>query len=281
MKNNVLLIGKGYVGSKLNCVLNALNIDNTVINAATVNYHDVFELERYISSNKFNYVVNCAGFTGRPNVDQAEVEKELCWKLNVLVATNINKLCQRLQLPLIHISSGCIYTGYKKEWSELDPPNFGMYHDTSSFYSKSKHAYELNCNYGLTIRVRMPFDGVKSERSYLSKILKYDNLVNFRNSKTYLPDLCNFIAHYIQYCDYTIDVLNFVNPEPLDTMEVIDIMKFMGHENRKWKFVEPYQLNTKANRSNCILDITKLTTQYNFIPKTETEAVRYAILTDI
>ena len=117
----------------------------------------------------------------------------MCYELNTFTPLRISNLCKTYGINYIHISSGCIYTGYEKQFTEEDAPNFGLFSKESSTYSKSKHAYELGCDYGLIIRVRMPFCDQLHDRSYLTKILKYNNLINQVNSKTYVPQLLDFI----------------------------------------------------------------------------------------
>jgi dTDP-4-dehydrorhamnose reductase len=47
-----------------------------------------------------------------------------------------------LNTPVIHIGSGCVYSGYDKIYSEEDTPDFGSDSYESSFYSKTKDAFE-------------------------------------------------------------------------------------------------------------------------------------------
>ena len=271
---NICILGGGYVGTHLsNSLLGYHNV--TVLRRAELDYNKQYKLLTFLSTNKIDYVINCSGFTGRPNVDQAEDKKQECWDLNVLGPVNVNRVCKASQIPYVHISSGCIFTGYEKVWLEEDEPNYGLFNVESSFYSKSKHAYELAAgDYGLTIRIRMPFDNdITSERSVLSKLRKYDNLVNFKNSKTYIPDLCRFIKKYVEEARSDNEVLHLVNPGALDTAGVIEFMKAADKGNPNWKFVDFAALNTKANRSNCTLDVTKLKEKYDFEPMTESDAL--------
>lgn len=278
MKNNILILGGGYIGTHLNKVLNTSNTV-TILTKGEINYNNSYHFKKYLSNNSYDYVINCSGFCGKPNVDQAEIEKEKCWELNVTGPTSVNSICRELSIPYIHVSSGCIYTGYDKLWAEKDTPNFGVFNNTSSFYSKSKHAYELsNSNYGLTIRIRMPFDNdVKCNRSILYKLLKYNNIIDFRNSKTYIPDLCSFIQSYILQQNNNNDIINFVNPDALFTKEVVDLLTEAGKVNYKWNYVSMDDLDITAGRSNCVLSTTKLIENYNYTPLTETTAIRKAL----
>ena len=277
--SNVLIIGAGYVGKAIASWVDPTKHNYHIVSRKQLDYADQAVLYKFILNNDIKYIVNCSGFTGRPNVDEGETRKKECWNLNVVIPLNISNTCKQLNVKYIHISSGCIYSGYEKVWSEQDEPNFGLF-DHSSTYSKSKHAFETLNDYGCIIRVRMPFCDDYNPRSYLTKIHNYDQLINFKNSKTYVPDLCMFIEYLIdKNVDLSIvNTINFVNPGALDTMQVIDIMTTYGMNNPKWVFVDPKLLNMAAPRSNCVLSINKLKCLFpDFHIQTEKEALDGAL----
>ena len=277
---NVLILGAGYVGTELFSWVNKEKNNYWLYSRKNLDYSDQSVLSKFLLNNKIEYVINCSGFTGRPNVDEGEIKKKECWELNVLLPLKISKICKALNINYIHISSGCIYSGYEKEFTEEDAPNFGLY-DHSSFYSKSKHAFETLNDYGCTIRVRMPFGDDLHERSFITKILKYDNLVNYKNSKTYLPDLCNFIEYIVDNSINAnkIGLINFVNPEAKDTEFLVERMKFFNsYQNKNWKFVDIKDINITAPRSNCVLSIDKLKSMFpDFHIETEADAIEMAL----
>lgn len=278
MKKKVLVLGKGYVGGYVlaNMAKNP-SIDVECYSKAEFNYTDEFYLRDLIKEKRYDYLINAQGFTGRPNVDQAEVMKEDCWKYNVQVPIMFSRVCKDLGVQPIHISSGCIFTGYDKAWSEIDEPNYGVFNPDASFYSTSKHAFESVNDFGITIRIRMPFCDILHDRSYLTKIHKYDNLIQAVNSKTYIPELVDFIECLIEDGRTGTDTVHLCNPEPLDTGSVIDIMREFELENLNWKFVDFEELGCKANRSNCTLDTTKIKEEYGYVLSTEAEALRKSL----
>jgi hypothetical protein len=128
----------------------------------------------------------------------------------------------------------------------------------------------------------MPFTPYASNRNYLNKLIAYDTLIDCVNSKTYLPDLCNFIQYILDNNIYTnnIGALNFVNTAPLCTKQVVDIIEEFGLiDSSKKQFVSTIEsLNVKANRSNCVLENKKLTELYpDFTVRTEREALNHAL----
>ena len=244
---------------------NSSNINCTIYSRSEVDYTDMSKLNELFTKQPFpDVIINASGYTGKPNVDACENDKENCWNMNTMLAKNLQQYCQFAGIQYIHISSGCIYDGYDKEYTEQDSPNFGLFSDRSSFYSKTKHAAELLMN-DLTdtyvFRIRIPFTYDNTSRNYINKLLGYDNLVSLTNSITCVEEFTSMLYKMISTRDiFNIPwgVYNTVNPGPVDAKEVTSIMMSEGLVNKNWKFIEIDELNTKANRSNCILSDNKL-----------------------
>jgi dTDP-4-dehydrorhamnose reductase len=275
--NNILILGRGYIGSYLNAHLSSNNVV-FFKSSDELNYHDKRTLNKFILNNNIDVIINCSGFTGKPNVDEGELKKELCWNLNVFSPLTINKICNNLGVRYIHVSSGCIYNGYSQVFKEEDKPNFGLF-DDSSFYSKSKHAFELMSKDLLNeiIRIRMPISPDVNSRNYLTKIRNYNNIIDLINSKTYIPDLCKFIENllYKSYLELqglsfkksNQQIYNVVNPSPLSTKEIVEEMKNIGWVNDEWNIIPIEELQTIAPRSNCVLCGEKANSIYEMRPE--------------
>jgi len=262
----ILLLGKGYIGTSLEQYLVQNNFSVTAVNRAQLDYTSPLVLQKFLKeNNNFEAVINCSGYTGFPNVDGCEKNKQDCWYWNVIVPRNIVLSTNMFSIPTIQVSSGCIYSGYEKEFTEEDEPNFGLYSSESSFYSKCKHASETifqNC-YGYILRIRMPFDGTLANKNYINKILKYDNLISLKNSLTSTQDLNQFIAKFLYlYTAIPSGPINVVNPGGVEAKEIVELLKKNGIENKNWNFIDIKGLNTIANRSNCVLS-TEKTRLYN------------------
>lgn len=256
-----LILGKGYVGSHL---YKHFDKSADIISKSELNYHDEETLYNFLLNSDIKTVISTVGFTGKPNVDQCEEKKEECFKLNVVVPKIIENVCKALDINLIHISSGCIYTGYDKIYTEDDTPNFGFYDKSSSFYSNTKHLSELilDSNYTNIIRIRMPIEGKLTDKNLLTKLLKYDNIIDYANSKTDLKRLCEFVETVKD--NFKSGIYNAVHSKALTTREVVKILKEYNLINENWKFV-PYEvLKIKANRSNCVLSNEKALRDFNF-----------------
>lgn len=259
---NILLLGKGYIGLNLSEYLTSKSdIKIQIFSQKDLNYLKFNVLNDYLKDKKIDYIINCSGYTGRPNVEGCENDKETCWIYNVKLPILLTELATYLNIPIIHISSGCIYTGYEKDYTEEDEPNFGIYNQNSSFYSKTKHACELslkNTN-SYIFRIRMPFSHKSSERNYINKILKYDSLISYKNSLTNINDLNEFIYKFINLKNKPIyGIYNVTNQGSADAKEITQILKKYNLENNNWKFLNENEMNFKVARSNCVLSIEKI-----------------------
>lgn len=276
-----LILGKGFVGTHLAHHFRVNNIDHKIFSQKELNYTDAYTLKGYLKENNkdIQFVINCSGLTGSPNVDFCEDNKELCYNYNVLYPLQVIKICDSLNIPVIHIGSGCIYSGYTKQYTENDTPDFGIFSNDSSFYSKCKHIFETFALFHrcYILRIRIPFTGDDSTKNYFSKLVKYDTLINELNSITSITDFNEFVVKFIQQKpDW--GVYNVVNPQPLKADEVVNILKDNGVENPNWKFIPLSELNTKAKRSNCVLSTELINSLGLQLPDTRESLKRDAAL---
>jgi dTDP-4-dehydrorhamnose reductase len=263
----ILLLGKGYIGTTLEQTLKQNGFTVDAYSRNQLDYTSPVALQKHIKERNGEYeaVINCSGYTGFPNVDGCEKNKQDCWFWNVIVPRNIVLSSNAFTIPTIQVSSGCIYTGHEKEFTEEDEPNFGLFNNNSSFYSKTKHACETifqNC-YGYILRIRMPFDSTLKNKNYLNKLYKYNTLISQKNSLTSTSDLNAFICKFLYlYKTIPSGPINVVNPGALDAREIVELLKKYEINNPEWKFIDLKDLDTVAQRSNCILSTERLR-QYN------------------
>ena len=268
MDKHYIILGKGYVGTTLATLFKSKNRPFTILSKKDLRYTDPQSLTTYLRGLGDSCeitIINCSGFTGMPNVDACEMpaNKPQTHDLNALLPMTLGAVGKSLShVNLLHISSGCIYNGYDKVYNEEDLPNFGIYNHESSFYAKTKHLGELalkKLNYGSILRVRMIYGSDNSERNFLNKIQKYSHLIIRENSMTNVDDLCNFILNFTEKnLERRHDVYNVVNEGSLSLRVVAALFNKYKKYRKTWHFVEERDLVLKANRSNCILDTSKI-----------------------
>jgi dTDP-4-dehydrorhamnose reductase len=118
---NILLTGsKGQLGRAL---LRAVSNNFTLLplDLPELNITDQEQLSKVFFSFGPSIVINAAAYT---NVDQAETEKRLAFAANRDGPANLATLCQKMQIPLIHVSTDFVFDGRKQTpYREEDQPN--------------------------------------------------------------------------------------------------------------------------------------------------------------
>ena len=135
----IWLIGnKGMLGYEAERLLRKHKL-NYLASDKEVDVTDYKALEDYGQNRKIDWIINCSGYT---QVDKAEEEKEMAFKINRDGVRNIARLSLERQAKLIHISTDYVFEGKKKE----EKGAFAYYEDSEtnplSIYGKSKLAGE-------------------------------------------------------------------------------------------------------------------------------------------
>jgi dTDP-4-dehydrorhamnose reductase len=262
----VVLGGSGYVGSAIVAKLRESGTVFRNITRPETDYTRADSLRQLLESLQPAAVINAAGYTGRPNVDACEVAKAECLAGNALVPGTIRAVCEELQIPWGHVSSGCIYTGSRADGSgfrETDPPNFSFRQNNCSFYSGCKALGEElleGAERCWIWRLRIPFNHQQSERNYLSKLLRYSRLLDARNS---LSQLDEFAAACVDCIERQVPygIYHLTNPGSVTTREVVRMIQQAGLSRKEFSFFESEEefmkVAAKTPRSNCVLDTEK------------------------
>ena len=255
----ILLFGsKGYMGEKF------LELYPEAI-CPSVDIADQPAVAAALDEHQPDVVINAAGKTGRPNVDWCEDHKEETVRSNITGPLILLDECQKRGIYWVHMSSGCIYQGDKggEGFTEDDAPNF-----FGSFYSRTKAwsdqilsefpARPDGTGGVLILRIRMPFDDSDNPRSLISKLIRYERVLDVPNSLTYLPDFLDASAKLIE--GRKTGIYNIVNPGAMSPYQVVDMYKKLVQPEHAFEALSLDDLGevTKAARSNCILSTKKL-----------------------
>lgn len=241
----ILILGhKGYIGSFLFNFLkdkaSILTIDNRI---------DVSNLDILPQADA---IINCIGYTGRPNIDAAENDKAKCYTLNVSLPFYLAQYASNNKIHLIQLASGCIFSNSSaayKIYAETDVAN------PQSFYAKTKYSCDLlleNMDYISLARIRMPIDDTPHERNLINKLRNYNQIIDELNSMTSLNYLAECISKIIELKSYGIHHISDILSSPATIMnkykEIVD-------DKFEFKSISAKELDelTLAKRSNCIL----------------------------
>lgn len=266
----ILILGhRGYIGSSL------LNFFKQKYEVLTIN-------ER-LDGNKIclpecNTIINCIGYTGRPNIDAAENDKISCLDLNVNFPLKLAEYTKDKNQHLIHLSSGCIFNSvYTVEninfsssnsydvtkisrISETDKP------EPESFYSKTKYMAEMllsSYQHVALPRIRMPLGEIPHPRNLINKLINYSKIINLKNSITSLGFLNLAIEQII--LKRAVGIYHLTDMELSPTRIMFEYKRIVD-KNHKYEIISIDELNklTTAKRSNCILDTTQTKKNLNW-----------------
>ncbi len=280
----VLLGASGYVGSAFSSELNRRALAFVPVSRSDTDYTDRDTLVGLLRQTKATFLVNAAGYAGKPNVDACEYHKAECLSANAVLPGSIREACELAgNIPWGHVSSGCIYTGSRPDGSgftELDPPNFCFRSNNCSFYSGCKALGEeclIDAENVFLWRMRIPFNNVDSSRNYLSKLTRYTRLLEATNSITHLDEFVRacidcWIGH-VPFGTYNVTNSGFVT-----TRRITELMKQHLVGEKEFLFFDDesqfMQLAAKAPRSNCVLDNSKLVSTGIIVSDVEDAVVR-------
>jgi dTDP-4-dehydrorhamnose reductase len=259
-----------------------------------VDYSRLEVLLKFLQKRKPAFVVNAAGYIGKPNVDACENAKAETLLGNVVLPVTIAHACQEAGVPWGHVSTGCIYNGAKvrddagvwriepdlnkpearrlfdakpevfRGFSEEDEPNFSFRHPPCSFHNGTKVLAEESIrDIGQVYiwRLRIPFDGFDGPRNSLSKLQRYPKVHDNINSFSHRGD---FVRACLDLWERKapFGVYNVTNPGAIATRRIVEMIQRVLKPARPFEFftgdAEFYQTGVKAPRSNCILDTAKL-----------------------
>ena len=264
----IILFGSnGYVGSEFKKQLDELKLPVFHWpNAKTTTFAD---LEKWYDESGYpliGAVINAAGYTGKPNVDACELNKEDTIHGNIVWPQILTDWCMLNDIPLTHISSGCIYEGRRVDgtpFTEEDVPNFSFAQNNCSFYSGTKVIGEQvvkKWEKHYIWRLRIPFEEFDNSRNYISKILKYEKLLQAKNS---ISNKQEFVSACIQTIldKVPYGIYNIVNTGYITTDLLIEKLKKTIAKDKIFTVIneeELYKNYAKAPRSNCVMSNRKL-----------------------
>lgn len=264
----ILLGGSGYVGQAYQRLFAQKGVAFRSVARAEVDYTEPAQLTRLLETTGAAFVVNAAGYTGRPNVDACEADRTNCLFGNGVLPGRIRVACENADVPWGHVSSGCIFTGERPGgggFTEKDAPNFSFRTNHCSFYSGTKALGEevlAGAQELFVWRLRIPFNEVDGPRNYLSKMMRYATLLEANNS---LSQLDEFARATFECWEKRVPfgLYNVTNPGHVSTREVVDLIRRRGVSDQDFRFFENedefMHKAAKTPRSNCVLDTSKLT----------------------
>ncbi len=290
----ILLLGaSGYIGQAFERELQRRGVPFRSLSRRQVDYTQFETLRKFLSETRPSFLVNAAGYTGKPNVDACETARADTLQGNTLFPLTLAHACAVANVPWGHVSSGCIYAGawvtengQRCEEKDLmrpelrgllgsnrnaitgflegDEPNFSFRRPPCSFYSGTKALAEealAGASQAYVWRLRIPFDEIDNARNYLTKVQRYSKVYDNVNSLSHRGD---FVRACLDLWERRapFGTYNVTNPGFVTTRQVIERIEKTLRPDRKFEFwaddEEFYKVAAKTPRSNCVLDVSKL-----------------------
>lgn len=95
----VVLGGSGYVGSAIVEALGRRGLAYRSVSRTDCDYTSQRQLAALLEDVRPQFLINAAGFTGRPNVDACEAAKVDCLAGNALLPGVIRSCCEQVGVP--------------------------------------------------------------------------------------------------------------------------------------------------------------------------------------
>jgi len=290
----ILLLGaSGYIGQAFCRELRGRGMPFVPLSRAAFDYTQFSLLFEYVRKLRPSFLINAAGYSGRPNVDACEEERLTTLLANTVLPQTIARVCAGTNTPWGHVSSGCIYSGAKIfengrmrvvknlnaptvrrlfdtqperlfGFTEFEEPNFTFRCLPCSFCAGTKALAEealqdfAEC---YIWRPRIPFGDKDDPHNLLSKLRSYPRIYDHVTSLSHVDDFAQACLDLWER-RAPFGIYNVTNPGAVSTREVVEMLhhflKLSWHPEF-WADDEEFHSEPgRAPRSSCILDVTKL-----------------------
>ncbi len=238
---------------------------------------DPIQTENAIHQLKPDVIINTAAMT---QVDQCEVERDLCWKANVTGVENLVAACAKNQIHLVHVSTDFIFDGSHGPLDETATPK------PVNFYGESKLAGEKvvqQSTISWTILRTVLVYGVTPDMSrsnivlWVKKSLEDGKTINVVNDQWRTPTLaedlamgCFLAAKKKAHGIYNISGEELMTPYDvaIQTADFFHLNKSLINATDSSKFKQPAVRPLKTG-----FIITKAKTELGYLPHTFSEGL--------
>ena len=196
----VLVTGvKGQLGYDVMNELAKRGYEGVGVDVDEMDITDARKVDEVITKAQVDKVVHCAAYTA---VDAAEDNVELCRRVNAEGTENIAKVCKRLDLPMVYLSTDYVFDGEgERPWEPDDE------RDPLNVYGQTKYegelAVERNLDKYFIVRIAWVFgvNGKNFIKTMLNLAQNHDTIPVVDDqvgSPTYTYDLARLLVDMIE-----------------------------------------------------------------------------------
>lgn len=228
--NPICLIGaSGYIGSEFARQLKAREWPTMIYGHEQIHSSDQL--------HGFSVVINCAAFIPQPSVSACDNNHRETFKGNVFLPGVLAYACEKSGIPLMHLSTGCLYDE-AGDYAETEAPLRG-WKDHCGYYVGTKlMAEEIVAGYEKhwIARIRLPFDEQDNPRNYLSKLIQYPQVYDHVNSLCHRADIVSAMLDMIE-SRVPFGLYNLCNTGHIAARSIVNKMSDAGIINAAKEYV--------------------------------------------
>lgn len=259
MKNNIIILGKGFLGKKFEQKgFEVLGKDEFYIKQED---SEQAKKEQLSILNNYNIVINCIGKSNTRWCERRENFNEALFS-NGIVPGILSKHCKAKGIRFVHISTGCLYDDNKSPQKE---DGFKVAHCN---YVVTKWAGEQGCSdENLILRPRLYFGDFKDKNNLLCKLPHFKKFLIELNSYTSIDVIVDATIKLFEN-----EQSGIFNVACEGYATIIDLARLIGLDGEE---ITGQQLkeSEKLYLVNNIMNLSKLKRFYQ-PPRLETEVIR-------
>ncbi len=240
----LLFGGNGYIGSEFVNQFEYFN-DVKLIRLPSRNFdgggYSFKELDFIIRKTNPYAIINCSAYVGNSSIVDCETRKDETIRSNIIFPKMLGEICKECGIVLGHMSSACFYNGYPSTGYKETDERILTFKTSCSFYTGTKamaedYLDEVNKKY--IWRIRLPFDQRDvPHKNYLSKLMRFDKVLNVQNSLSNRKELVNACINCIIRC-VPFGTYHVTNPGKISNEEIIKMMKNILKIDKEFKYYE-------------------------------------------
>ncbi len=188
-------------------------------------------LKSKVQSLKFDFLLHLAAYT---NVDKAEVEREICHKINVDGTKNLLDICEAKGAKMILISTDFVLDG-----STPEPKDETAIPHPVGYYAQTKYeAEQLVKGKGMIVRITTPyrdeFPGKKDIVRTIKSLLEEGKPLSMVADNLVVPTAIDDIAHALGYLieHFSPEIYHVVGPEAMSSYDLAMRIADKWHLNK-------------------------------------------------
>ena len=192
------------------------------------NYEKIGKL---IIEKNYDYVINCIGILNQ----DAENNKELAVFINSFLPRYLEKITNNTKTQIIHISTDCVFSGKKGNYSEYD------FKDGDNIYSRSKALGEIINHKDLTLRTSIIGPDLKKKGIGLFNwfMLNHEDMNGYKNAIwTGVSTITLAKAIYKATQTKLVGIYNLVNNKKISKYELLNL--FLQHSKKNKIKIIPF-----------------------------------------